>query len=58
MHEFTAKLPLIQREKIHHFIGDSTETALRTGGQLGAAMEAQGFANLYKKELVATFALS
>ncbi len=50
MHEFTAKLPLVQRSKIDHFIGDSTETALRTGGQLGAAMEAQGFLNLYKKE--------
>ena len=50
MHEFTAKLPLIKRENIAHFIGDSTETALLTGGQLGAAMEAQGFVNLYKKE--------
>ncbi len=49
MHEFTAKLPLVHREKITNFIGDSTETALRTGGQLGAAMEAQGFTNLYKQ---------
>jgi type III pantothenate kinase len=49
MHEFTAKLPLVQREKLTSFIGNTTETALRTGGQLGAAMEAQGFANLYKQ---------
>jgi type III pantothenate kinase len=49
MHEFTAKLPLIERGLITEFVGDTTETALRTGGQLGAAMEARSFANLYKE---------
>ena len=50
MHEFTAKLPVVTREKITDFVGDTTETAIRTGGQLGAAMEAQGFVNLYKQK--------
>ena len=49
MHEFTARLPLVERQlAIPDFIGDSTETALRTGGQLAAALEAKGFVELYR----------
>jgi type III pantothenate kinase len=50
MHEYTAKLPLIEREHLSDFIGKNTEMALRTGGQFGAAMEADGFILKYKKQ--------
>lgn len=43
MHEFTAKLPLVERGDQHNIWGTSTETALRNGGQYGAAYEMQGF---------------
>jgi type III pantothenate kinase len=43
MHEFTAKLPLIERGEQDEIWGISTETALRNGGQYGAAYEMQGF---------------
>ena len=49
MHQFTAKLPLVERQPIGDFIGRNTETALLTGGQLGAAMEVEGFIAQYKK---------
>lgn len=49
MHEFTAKLPLVNcKMPLDDFIGNSTETALRTGAQLAAALEARGFIDLYK----------
>jgi type III pantothenate kinase len=49
MHEFTAKLPLVEcKMPIENFIGNSTETAIRTGAQLAAALEARGFIELYK----------
>jgi type III pantothenate kinase len=49
MHEFTAKLPLVKcKMPLDDFIGNSTETALRTGAQLAAALEARGFIDLYK----------
>jgi type III pantothenate kinase len=49
MHEFTAKLPLVEcKIPIENFIGNSTETAIRTGAQLAAALEARGFIALYK----------
>ena len=47
MHEFTAKLPLVTRQRLDGFVGYNTETALRTGTQLGAALEAKGFIELY-----------
>lgn len=43
MHEFTAKLPLIERGEQDQIWGVSTETALRNGGQYGAVYEMQGF---------------
>jgi type III pantothenate kinase len=58
MHEFTAKLPLVERKqpdeygdpKSLNFVGDSTETAIRTGAQLAAALEAKGFIDLYQTQ--------
>jgi len=43
MNEFTAKLPLIERGKQEKIWGESTETALRNGGQFGAVYEMEGY---------------
>lgn len=44
MHHFTARLPLVkQGEELPDLIGDSTENALRNGGELGALLEVEGF---------------
>jgi type III pantothenate kinase len=50
MHAFTAKLPLVERQRLDTEIGYSTDSALRTGGLLGAAMEISGFMGLYQKK--------
>lgn len=50
MHEFTAKLPLIERGEQNQIWGISTETALRNGGQYGAVYEMQGFIDVCEKE--------
>ncbi|MCB0577681.1 MAG: type III pantothenate kinase [Phaeodactylibacter sp.] len=43
MHEFTARLPLVAPGPLENWVGDSTETALRNGGQVGALLEAEGY---------------
>lgn len=43
MHTFTARLPLVAPGPLEEWIGDSTEAALRNGGQLGALLEAEGY---------------
>ncbi|MCB9294938.1 MAG: type III pantothenate kinase [Lewinellaceae bacterium] len=43
MHEFTARLPLVAAGPLENWVGDSTETALRNGGQVGALLEAEGY---------------
>ncbi|MCO6490284.1 MAG: type III pantothenate kinase [Phaeodactylibacter sp.] len=43
MHEFTARLPLVAPGPLENRVGDSTETALRNGGQVGALLEAEGY---------------
>jgi len=43
MHEFTAKLPLVDLADQQIWIGEDTTTALRNGGQLGALLEVRGF---------------
>ncbi len=42
MHEFTARLPLVEPGKLLGLLGTSTELALRQGGQGGAAYELEG----------------
>lgn len=42
MHRMTARLPLVEPGPVEGLLGLSTETALRNGGQLGAAMELEG----------------
>ena len=39
MHTFTARLPLIGRGPLEHWIGNSTEQAIRNGAQWGALWE-------------------
>jgi type III pantothenate kinase len=43
MHAFTARLPKVAVGALPHWIGKSTETALRNGAQLGALMELEGY---------------
>ncbi|MCB0558635.1 MAG: type III pantothenate kinase [Lewinellaceae bacterium] len=43
MHTFTARLPLVEQGPLENWVGDSTESALRNGGQLGALLEAEGY---------------
>lgn len=50
MHEFTAKLPLVQKQRLDGFIGFNTETAMRTGAQLGLCLEIEGFLRLYEAQ--------
>jgi len=49
MHAFTAKLPLVEKKPLKSFIGNNTETSLRTGGQMGIVMEIRGFIDAYNK---------
>lgn len=43
MHTFTARLPLVETGPLDNWVGDSTETALRNGAQLGVLLEAEGY---------------
>jgi type III pantothenate kinase len=49
MHEFTAKLPLVGKQRLEDWIGFNTETALQMGGQLGAVLEIEGFVARYER---------
>jgi type III pantothenate kinase len=49
MHEFTAKLPLVEKQRLDSFIGFNTETSMRTGAQLGLCLEIEGFFRLYQR---------
>lgn len=50
MHQMTAKLPLVRRQKNNPSYGTTTVTAIRTGAQKGALMELEGFIRDYNKE--------
>jgi len=50
MHEFTARLPEVELEMPHDFIGISTETALQNGAFRGATLEVIGFAGLFQDQ--------
>ena len=47
MHHFTARLPEVEMRMPDDFTGDSTETALQNGALRGAALEIQGFEQLF-----------
>jgi len=50
MHHFTAKLPLVQRTTLTHFIGNTTQTALQTGVLFGVLHELRGFRQQYEAQ--------
>lgn len=50
MHHFTARLPLVKRQRLDGYIGYSTESCMRVGAQMGAELEIDGFISHYKKE--------
>lgn len=47
MHEFTASLPLLNKQRLNTFVGYNTVTAMRTGVEAGLTFEVQGFINKY-----------
>ncbi len=49
MHHFTARLPLVKRQRLDNFIGYNTETCIRSGAQEGSIMEIQGFIRRYEE---------
>ncbi len=49
MHDYTARLPLIQKQRLDSFVGSNTETAMRTGAQYGATLELEGFLKRYEQ---------
>ena len=50
MHHFTAKLPLEKKGAVKNLVGNTTKSALRTGGQLGALLEMEGFIQAYSRQ--------
>lgn len=50
MHEFTARLPLVEPSEAAQIWGTSTTTALQNGGGLGVALEIEALVNRLKKE--------
>lgn len=50
MHEFTARLPLVAPGPINDPIGQSTETAMRNGAQLGTQLEIEGYIRLFSEQ--------
>ena len=43
MHEFTARLPTVELNKLQEWIGDSTPNAMNNGALLGTALEIEGY---------------
>ena len=51
MNHFTARLPLVVRTlELPDELGDSTENAIRNGGELGSLMEVEGFIRHFQKK--------
>ncbi len=51
MHHFTARLPLVApTADLPDELGDSTENAIRNGGELGALLEVEGFIGRCRKK--------
>jgi type III pantothenate kinase len=51
MHEHTQRLPLVEPGPVTSLLGDATETALRNGAVLGAALEVQALAGRLEREM-------
>jgi len=50
LHNFTAKLPLLELENPENFIGNSTKQSIHSGVVNGMIHEIEGFINQYKQE--------
>lgn len=57
MDEFTAALPLVQKQHPNTNRGYSTETALRNGAVWGATLEIEGFIQAFSKNLDTPFVI-
>lgn len=51
LHEFTARLPLIEKSSTAPLIGDSTINSLKAGVQTATAKEVEGMIEAYKNQL-------
>jgi len=49
LQHFTARLPLVEAASTEKWYGDSTETAIRTGVQIGFLAEIRSFIDIYKR---------
>ena len=47
MHEFTASLPLLNKQRLNTFVGYNTVTSMQTGVDYGLTFEIQGFIQKY-----------
>ncbi len=47
MHEFTAALPLLNKQRLNTFVGYNTVTSMQTGVEFGLSFEIQGFIENY-----------
>lgn len=47
MHEFTASLPLLNKQRLNTFVGYNTVTSMQTGVDYGLSFEIQGFIQKY-----------
>lgn len=47
MHEFTASLPLLNKQRLNTFVGYNTITSMQTGVDFGLSFEVQGFIKKY-----------
>ena len=50
LHTFTARLPLVQKQKEAHLTGTGTEASIRSGVQNGAIAELAGFVQQYRRQ--------
>lgn len=50
LHNFTAKLPLLEKKYPDQFIGNSTENAIHSGISQAITLEIEGFICLYKQQ--------
>ncbi len=50
LHTFTAKLPLVDYDNIHEYIGKDTKTSILSGVMNGATAEINAFIDYYKNE--------
>jgi len=51
MHDYTARLPLVEFESVTNWIGQSTDEAIKNGAILGTQMEIESFIGRVKKFL-------